>query len=469
MNNEIIHHVEAYLEKVFTKHAFNITDLDAAASALKKDSDELSRNILETLIKYMNESFRQDKSTRKEMGLVLKEKDRPRCILTELGEISFTRDYYYNKDSESYETPLDQMLSIDPRTRVGAEISARLVSKAAYESYERSSLEVTGGAVSRQTVKNQIMKAPNLEKQPEQKKQCKVLDLYADEDHVHLQKPGKERGKKNKVVPLVTVTEGTVKVSNRRNATINPVHFVDEQMDTKDLWASVEGYIEKAYDLEALEEIRLHSDGGKWIKTGLENFPNVVRAMDKWHLERDLRLISRKFPNQHVQSRINDALARGDKDKAEAILRSLVAQCKQEKDFENLQEFQNYLLSNWEACVNTFKEGMGGSCTEGMVSHVLSERFSRNPMGWSEAGLGKLSMLRIYLKNRGEIKAEHFKASYEKDERHKAYARRCLEEQLGHYDLSWMSELRETYVFDTTSGTQQAIKNLGRLSNNLVS
>lgn len=469
MNNEIIHHVEAYLEKVFTKHAFNITDLDAAASALKKDSDELSRNILETLIKHMNESFRRDKSTRKEMGLVLKEKDRPRCILTELGEISFTRDYYYNKETDSYETPLDQMLSIDPRTRVGAEIGAKLASRATYESYERSSLEVTGGLVSRQTVKNQIMKAPNLEKQPEKKKQCKVLDLYADEDHVHLQKPGKERGKKNKVVPLVTVTEGTVKVSNRRNATINPVHFVDEQMDTKDLWASVEGYIEKAYDLEVLEEIRLHSDGGKWIKSGLENFPNVVRAMDKWHLERDLRAVSRKFPNQHVQGRINDALAKDDRDKAESILGSLVMQCVEEKDFEDLQEFQNYLLSNWEACANTFKEGMGGSCTEGMVSHVLSERFSRNPMGWSVAGLGKLSMLRIYLKNGGEIKAEHFKASYEGDERHKAYARRCLEEQLGHYDLSWMSELRETYVFDTTSGTQQAIKNLGRLSNNLVS
>ena len=137
---------------------------------------------------------------------------------------------------------------------------------------------------------------------------------------MHLQKPGKEKGKKNKVVPLVTVTEGTVKISNRRNATINPMHFVDEHMDTKDLWASVEGYIEKAYDLEVLEEIRLHSDGGKWIKSGLENFPNVVRAMDKWHLERDLRLLSRKFPNQHVQGRINDALAKDDRDKAESIL-----------------------------------------------------------------------------------------------------------------------------------------------------
>ena len=51
MNKEIIHHVEAYLEKVFTTHAYNITDLDATASALKKDSDELSRSILEELCK----------------------------------------------------------------------------------------------------------------------------------------------------------------------------------------------------------------------------------------------------------------------------------------------------------------------------------------------------------------------------------------------------------------------------------
>ena len=469
MNKEIIHHVEAYLEKVFTTHAYNITDLDATASALKNDSDELSRNILEELIRHMNESFRQDKSTRKEMGLVLKEKERPRCILTELGEISFNRDYYYNKNTGGYETPLDVMLSIDPRVRVGAEISARLVSRAAYESYARSSLEVTGGVVSRQTVKNQIMKAPNLEKKPDEKKQCKILDLYADEDHVHLQKPGKEKGKKNKVVPLVTVTEGTVKVSKNRNATVNPVHFVDEKMDTKDLWDSVEGYIEKAYDLEALEEIRLHSDGGNWIRTGLENFHNVVRAMDKWHLERDLKAISRRFPNQHVQSRINEALVKDDRDKAEAILGSLVKSCKQGKDLKALQEFQSRLLSHWEACVNAFKEGMGGSCTEGMVSHILSERFSRNPMGWSEEGLGKLSMLRVYLKNGGKIKAEHFKASYENDERHKDYAKRCIEKQLCNYDYSWMSDFRETYVFDTTSGTQQAIKKIGRLSNNLVS
>ena len=39
-----------------------------------------------------------------------------------------------------------------------------------------------------------------------------------------------------------------------------------------------------------------------------------------------------------------------------------------------------------------------GSCTEGQISHVLSERFSQDPMGWSEECLGKLSQARVYLK-----------------------------------------------------------------------
>ena len=33
------------------------------------------------------------------------------------------------------------------------------------------------------------------------------------------------------------------------------------------------------------------------------------------------------------------------------------------------------------------------------MSHVLSERFSRNPMGWSKEILGKLSVLRVHKKN----------------------------------------------------------------------
>ena len=467
---KIIHLVEAYLGKVFTVHAYGITDLDATASELKKDSEELSRKILQVLVENMNKSFREDKTSRKEMGLVIKEKDRSRCILTELGEISFSRDYYYNRNTENYETPLDEMLGIQQRARIGETISARLVTKATSESYAKSSQDVTGGLVSRQTVRNHILKAPELEKQPESsgKKQKRVLDVYADEDHVHLQKPGKEKGKKNKAVPIVTVTEGTVNISKERNATINPMHFVDEKMDSKEIWASVEGYIDKVYDLESLEEIRLHGDGGSWIKNGLENLNNVEHVLDGYHLQKYLRSISNRFPKKSVRYRINEALAENDRDKVEAILRSLVDECQSEKDHEKIRELHTYLFSNWEAAVNRFREDMTGSCTEGQVSHVLSERFSRNPMGWSEEGLGKLSKLRVFCKNGGEITASHFKSSFKCAESYKAYADRYLEEQKKDYDLSWMNDLTEQYVFDTASGTQQAIKMLGRIRSDVL-
>ena len=462
---QIIQHVEAYLDKIYKIRIAGLTDFDSLASELKKDSDELSRNILQTIIEEINDELRRDKAARKEMGLVMHEKDRTRCILTELGEISFGRDYYYSKNTGSYVTPLDHMLGVEPRTRICETISAKLVTKATEESYAKSAEDVTDGQVSRQTVRNHILKAPELEKQPKGgQKRRSTLDIYADEDHVHLQKPGKEKGKRNKMVPLVTVTEGTVKLSNSRNATVNQVHFVDEKMDSKALWAGVEGYIAKAYDLDSLETIRIHGDGGAWIRNGLENFVNVEHVLDGYHLQKHLRALGRRFPGKNVRCRMNMALAKNDRNAAETIIGSLVKECQSGKDFEELQKLKTYLLTNWEAAVNRLKEGMSGSCTEGQVSHVLSERFSRNPMGWSEEGLGKLSKLRVYCKNGGKITAKHLKKGYKEDETYRSYAEHYLEDQMKGYDLSWMNDMREKYVFDTASGTQQAIKHLSKLS-----
>lgn len=49
-----------------------------------------------------------------------------------------------------------------------------------------------------------------------------------------------------------------------------------------------------------------------------------------------------------------------------------------------------------------------GSCTEAQVSHVLSQRLSRNPMGWSEAGANAMTSLRVYVKNGGMVTTEDF-------------------------------------------------------------
>ena len=80
---QIIQHVEAYLDKIYKIRIAGLTDFDSLASELKKDSDELSRNILQTIIEEINDELRRDKAARKEMGLVMHEKDRTRCILTD--------------------------------------------------------------------------------------------------------------------------------------------------------------------------------------------------------------------------------------------------------------------------------------------------------------------------------------------------------------------------------------------------
>ena len=88
-----------------------------------------------------------------------------------------------------------------------------------------------------------------------------------------MQKECKEKGKKIRAVPLVTVTEGVEKESKGRNRTKEAMHFVDEKFNTKELWKSVEGYIGAIYDTDVLEKIYLHADGGRWINNGLRNFP----------------------------------------------------------------------------------------------------------------------------------------------------------------------------------------------------
>ena len=46
---------------------------------------------------------------------------------------------------------------------------------------------------------------------------------------------------------------------------------------------------------------------------------------------------------------------------------------------------------------------MIGSSTESHVSHVLSERMSSRPMGWSKVGMAKMAELRAYYYNGGDM------------------------------------------------------------------
>ena len=465
MNNIIQQISEKLTKKILDKaYSGGICDIDLLSSSVLEDCKSAARDILEAIVSDLNIKIREDKPSRKARGLILKEKNRERSLLTELGRLDLPRDYYYDKKEEKYDYLLDRVIGLQGYERISAGVRAKLVSMATEVSYAKSAETVTGGQLSRQCVRECILKLGAIEKRPqpyEPKRKVKELHLFADEDHVHMQREGKTKGKKSRMVPLVTVTEGVEEESKGRNRTINAMHFVDENFDTKALWKSEEGYIGASYDIESIERIYIHADGGKWIASGLASFSNVTRVMDGFHLEKRLKEVSRNFPGSNLRQRIKAAIEKGDRKKLDMLLQEMYARSQDKKQIEYTTKLGRYLTENFEEIRNRLKSDTVGSCTEGQVSHILSNRFSRNPMGWSEEGLGKLSKQRVYIKNKGKIEASDFKKKEKNGgDSYREYADRIIEEACrGAKDFSIFE--KQGPIFDGASGTQMAIRHMG--------
>ena len=464
--NNIIQQISEKLTKKILEKAYSggICDIDLLSSSVLEDCKSAARDILEAIVSDLNIKIREDKPSRKARGLILKEKNRERSLFTEIGRLNLPRDYYYDKKEEKYEYLLDKVIGLQGYERISAGVMAKLVSMATEVSYAKSAETVTGDQVSRQCVRECILKLGAIEKRPqpyEPKRKVKELHVFADEDHVHMQREGKAKGKKSKTVPLVTVTEGIEAESKGRNRTRNAMHFVDENFDTKALWKSVEGYIGASYDIESIEMIYIHADGGKWIASGLASFSNVTRVMDGFHLEKRLKEVSRKFPGSNLRQRIKAAIERGDRKKLDMLMQEMYARSQDKKQIEYTTKLGGYLTENFEEIRNRLKSDTVGSCTEGQVSHILSTRFSRNPMGWSEEGLGKLSKQRVYIKNKGKIEASDFKKKEKSGgDSYREYADRIIEEACrGAKDFSIFE--KQEPIFDGASGTQMAIRHMG--------
>ena len=149
---------------------------------------------------------------------------------------------------------------------------------------------------------------------------------------------------------------------------------------------------------------------------------------------------------------ILNAIAKDDRIKADKLIKGLAG------DGEDILKFGRYLLGNWESIRNLILLDIPGSCTEGQVSHVLSERFSRNPMGWSKEGLGKLSKLRVYRINGGKLSGKELKKKVA--ESYSEYAERFISERIeGATD--WSIFEIDKPIMNGSFGTQALIRAYG--------
>ena len=226
--------------------------------------------------------------------------------------------------------------------------------------------------------------------------------VEADEDHTSLQfhkkkgdiKRFKGHADNNQIVKLVYVHERYTDSGMDRKELKNLVYSggLYRGEDNIKLWNEVKEYIGKQYILENTRKIYFQSDGGAWMKKGIETL-GADFVLDGFHVQKYIRRIARLAGETEEEMKENRKKIQGWIEKGRRKeLEQWVVQiktCMKEKEQKKLEESLKYIKNNWQGIRRRVKneEGIAGSSTESHISHVLSSRLSSRPKGWCMEGL----------------------------------------------------------------------------------
>jgi len=381
--------------KLFLKSACTIltsgslSDFGSKMALIQTAGNTMVTSILPHLISQVDDVISQDPKRKKNWETVRMDR---RVLTTSIGELHFQRRYYQHKQTKERAYLLDEELGIQANAKVNGDVRQRTVELASQQSYLKSAQAATTSSLSRMSACNYVgdlKNFPALEAQGE-RRVVKQLYVEADEDHVSLQD-----GKKI-MVKLVYIHEG-IKQEGKRRSLVNPRYLTSPLEDSPDkLWEKMSDYIGKQYDTEALETIFLSGDGAPWIRTGEDWLYPCIPILDSFHVMKALRQLC-----GGKQDRINAFLSyvhKNELNRAEALCEDILKETPEPRRERKLKQ-SHYLLNNWLRILNQNYPGAQGCSAEGHISHILSERLSSRPLGWSKKNMMNISQLRIMSAN----------------------------------------------------------------------
>lgn len=360
-------------------------------------------------------------SGRRKMEWVVERHD-TKTLLTTLGEVTFRKTLFENRETKEQRYLLDEILGIEKNARMTEDAEAAMLEEAVQTSYRRGGEAASlMYGVSKQTVMTKIHSLQFMPaEKPEKKKKVDYLYIEADEDHVPLQFISRKgdiktdengRKKNNAITKMIYVHEGIEPEApkSRRFRLINPHYFsaVASGKANEALWKEVSEYIESHYERKNIKKIYINSDGGSWIKSGFRIIQGVTHVLDGYHLDKSLSTLTNHMLDSadDVKDEIRRIIKSGTKAEFSDYTDTISEYFKEENVPDSFTKARNYIINNWTAARYRLikKEGITGSSTEGHVYHLLSSRMSTQAMGWSLLGADKMARLRAYYKNGGDL------------------------------------------------------------------
>lgn len=328
---------------------------------------------------------------------------RKRSLITDYGNIEYTRRYYRNKRTKEYVYLADEKMGIEKNERITKDVESKIIELAHDVSYLKTGKKVVENEViSPTTVMHKVRKEElKIETQVEKKK-IKRLYIEADEDHVS------ERGSKVGMPKLIYVHEGNYQ-KGKRNILRN-VHYIGcLGKNSEDLWLEVAEYIDKKYNTKEIEKVYIGRDGASWIKEGLNWIEKSEFVLDRFHLLKYINQATVEFPEYKSKLWYNINIY--DPVSVENIFKEIINKTEDEKRKEKVKDSYKYIMNQWKGIeiYERDRKYLKGCSEEGHISHVYADRMSSRPRTWSDDGIDKMSRLRVFVSNGGEIYEELIK------------------------------------------------------------
>ena len=417
MITSIQHFCENGVKRLTNTFETYTEDLSKIAEMVYSVTDEVTRlgcsMIAEEWESY-DELLRKRKDLRKGWYIVRRDET---SLLTSLGEVVYHKTLFKNVATGESCYLLEQLMGLEHHARITEDAEARILKEASESSYRKggANASIKGDCISKEAVMNKLHKLEFPTLKVDKKKELKTIYIDADEDHVSLQylehKGDIRKPRTNTVMPrIIYVYEGVDTEAEGRPRLINPRYFggvYDGEKEVNRLWTEVLDYLNEAYDMDTIDRVYINGDGAAWIRSGEKIIPGARFALDKYHMHKYIIAATSHLEDsaEDVRSEIYQAIHKKTKWMAEGIFDRIIGITEKETKRKAVEQAKAYILGNWTGIMLSMKsKDSNVRCSaEGHVSHVYADRMSSRPLGWCRTGADKMSRLRIYRQNEGNM------------------------------------------------------------------
>lgn len=375
----ILPQLKLTLQEIFNLLVSKISsfNIESLTTTIFDEFDKLKLSTLVKLIEMVDEAYRNSKQRKK----IFKIHDyRYRTLITSVGILTFKTTYYKRKKKDpslsDYYCYILDILQIESRTRMTYEAVTNLIDL----NVKNNSIYAADKlGVSKMTVSNKMRQFNMIYQTPEKTKNTpKTLYIEADEKWIKKQYGAKIGGRTpSTMVKIVLIHEGYNEAlsTKKRKVLLNKHYISSSKLNPSDFWHLVFEYIDNKYDINAIENIFISSDGGTWIEVCSDVFHKAKTVLDKFHCNKAMTYIFgkkaiKKIAMEYLKAkRIDDFKTLVELEIQESLHRE-----------QYMREKANYLINHIDNIINQDDKEYKVVCSmEGHVSHVLASRMASRP------------------------------------------------------------------------------------------